>query len=112
MQVTCTIARQSCLYRSKAVLLQKDHHNQQFRKAGHAFSAFLDVPDRIEAFAKVKYHISTFNQLYFNFLRWNWNEAKTLLIAKISLDVVEFDSFSPPLPSVSTNLRVMKHELL
>jgi len=35
MQEKCTIAQQSCLSRSKAVLVQKEQRDQQFRKVGH-----------------------------------------------------------------------------
>ena len=35
MQEKCTVAQQSCLSRSKAVLVQKEQRDQQFRKVGH-----------------------------------------------------------------------------
>jgi len=41
MQVKCIAAQQSRLLLGKAVLVLKDHRDQQFRKVGHALSAHM-----------------------------------------------------------------------
>jgi len=41
MQVKCEVVQQSRLLQNKAMLVLKDHRDQQFRKVGHAFSAHM-----------------------------------------------------------------------